>query len=73
MTVTHNDQHPLIGQVVQLSLEGNMSAPVLLTDARVVYGREQFLVAPVGGRGARWVSRERLSIEKDHERRLPEE
>ena len=44
---------------------GEFSAPVLVTDVRYVYGKLQYLVSPVGGKGSLWVNEHKLLTELD--------
>ena len=41
---------------------GTLYIPVIITDAREVFGRVDLCVKPVGGSGLQWVRRENVRI-----------
>jgi len=51
----------LIGGVVMMQFE-NLHILVTIQDTRNVWGRTDFLVAPVEGMGSQWVSSDRIRI-----------
>ena len=53
-----------IGQTGTVTFELSITVPVRVLDARQVWNRVDFLVEPVHGTGQRWVSAERVTLEK---------
>lgn len=55
-----------LGREGMLVVPGNPGAlhlPVRVKDARVVWGRLDLLVAPVGGSGESWIEANRVNLE----------
>jgi hypothetical protein len=61
MQVTAKQMIPAVGRQALLNTDG-MQFPVTIHDVRNVWGNNQALVAPVNGKGLKWVSVERLTI-----------
>jgi hypothetical protein len=49
-----------VGKHGQLAI-GEMTIPVLIIDARVVWNRTDLRVTPLGGHGNQWVSADRVT------------
>ena len=60
--MTLREQTALLGQAFW-NTGGDMplSMPVEVTDVRISFGQVRVLIAPVGGRGTRWVSRDHVT------------
>ena len=43
---------------------GSFLVPVLISDARVNYGRTDYEITPVGGQGTGWVDAKSVKVEK---------
>lgn len=50
-----------IGKQAEVTIPGGLTIIVTIQDARQVWGRIDYLVAPVYGSGSTWVSSERVS------------
>lgn len=60
--MTTNETTKLIGKTATLAIDGLRFAVTIL-DARSVFGRADYQVAPVTGSGSKWVSSDRVTLD----------
>ena len=60
--MTVNEMSKRVGKTAELRIKNGMIITVKIIDARTVYGRTDFMVEPISGKGAVWVGRSSLAF-----------